>query len=182
MSTDTYIGIIFSIAITFVFTHFYSKIKKLYIKILIPIIFVIIATVIYKFNDLTIYSSELFPPFLKCTTFLLNTLKNINNISDSASIIVPSIYMSLLINFYIEYSVEKKYFYESLSYILYFVGLIIYIIVTGLFFIWAYYLLFNTKLHIISYIVFSMIFISSFFYKHILFFLLSIQRKIEDNL
>lgn len=69
MSTDTYIGILFSVVITFVFSHYFVKIKKEFIKVLIPIIFIIIATIIYKFKDLTMYNSEIISSFSKCIPF-----------------------------------------------------------------------------------------------------------------
>lgn len=180
MSTDTYIGILFSVVITFVFSHFFGKIKKEFIKILIPIIFIFIATIIYKFNDLTLYIPEIISSFSKCIPFFFKNLLNIVADNNYKSILLPSFYVGTIINFLIEYSTDKQFFYKDLSFVFSFLGVIIYIIITGLFFIWAYYLLYNTNLHIISYIVFIIIFISPFYDKYILFFLLSIQRKIQN--
>lgn len=178
MSIDTYITIIFSIITPFVFGSLFKKIKKNSLKVLLIFILIFGATIIYKFETFILFSSEIILSISKCIPFFCNHLLNING--DNTFIIICSLYISTIIEFLINISVERRFKYTELSVILYFLGIILYITFSCFSLILAYYLLCNTNLHIVSYILFLTIFISAFFYKHILFFLISIQWKIED--
>jgi len=178
MNFDTYITIIFTILTTFLVSNSLPKIfNKRDKKLLGVIILIIIATIIYKFDFFHSFCLEIISSISKCIPFFRESLLNINN---NKLPFFLGIYLGLMIEFLIGYTTEKQFTYEDLFTFLSFIGAIIYIITNGFFFIFAYYLLYNTDLHIVSYILFIIIIISSFSYKYVLFYLLSIQRKIQD--
>lgn len=101
---------------------------------------------------------------------------------DSQLIFLLSLFINFIIVFLSEFNIKRKFWFEELSKILYFITVVIYLIIVTFLFILAYYILCNTYLHIISYILFLIILISLFQQRRILRIIERIQSKITDYL
>lgn len=207
MTFNTYITIVFTIITTSVISTPLLKIitkkssnikadEKKYTKSLVlsTVLLIFFATLIYKYKIFRAFCSEMFICISECFPFFYNKLMRINwNDSqkfsfyalfdpqdDSQLFFLLSLFTVFIINFLSEFKIERKFWFEELSKILCIITVVIYLIIVTFLFILAYYILCNTYLHIISYILFLIILISLFQQRRILWIIRRIQSKITD--